>query len=124
MRPLPNGIWPYYNTLDCMSKITKYEANTKNHGNFQSFYAGGFMYWTRILAITYVSQYLIDFYLKAGLREPQWDTASYNNVPEITFDIREPYTMAFHNYAIDNFVKDGDDFTEPMTKDGKPLHTV
>lgn len=27
MRPLPNGVYPYYGIIDCMSKIMKYESN-------------------------------------------------------------------------------------------------
>ena len=27
MRPLPNGVMPYENTLDCFAKMIKYECN-------------------------------------------------------------------------------------------------
>ena len=77
-RQLPNGQWPYANALDCFTKITKYEANIKNHGNLQAFYAGAYAHTARFFAITYVSQYLIDYFTFNIKKEELWTPGVYN----------------------------------------------
>lgn len=41
MRPLPNGAYPYNNTLDCFAKILKFECSFDKQANFGAFYSGG-----------------------------------------------------------------------------------
>ena len=41
MRPLPNGVYPYENALDCFVKMYKYECNFSKFSHFSSLYSGG-----------------------------------------------------------------------------------
>ena len=41
MRPLPNGVYPYRNSLDCFTKMLIYEGNDRHQGNLGCFYSGG-----------------------------------------------------------------------------------
>jgi hypothetical protein len=41
MRPLPNGKMPYEGTLDCFTKILKYECSYEKNSNIGAFYSGG-----------------------------------------------------------------------------------
>ena len=34
MRALPNGVLPYNNTMDCLTKIIRYECNAKYSSNY------------------------------------------------------------------------------------------
>jgi len=62
MRRLPNGVYPYANTFDCLQKILKYECNPEKSSNLQSFCAGLEAYWLRLFLICYASQFLLDYY--------------------------------------------------------------
>lgn len=56
MRPLPNGVMPYKNSIDCFAKMMKYEAHTTYCSNFGgAFYAGAQAYGFRLFALCYGS---------------------------------------------------------------------
>lgn len=55
MRPLPTGQMPYEGVVDCVTKILRYECNSKWMSNFGTFYAGGEAYWIRLFLICYLS---------------------------------------------------------------------
>ena len=41
MRPLPNGVYPYENSVDCAAKIIKFECSRAKQSNLCAFYTGG-----------------------------------------------------------------------------------
>lgn len=55
MRPLPNGKLPYEGTLDCFSKIMKYECSYNKQSNIGAFYTGGQAYFARLYVIAILS---------------------------------------------------------------------
>lgn len=121
-RQLPNGKWPYAGTTDCISKIIKYEANIKNHGNLQAFYAGAYAHLGRFFLITYVSQYLVDFYHFNGKKELLWEPSKYNEHPTKAFYHWEPFTLAYHKGYVNSTKVEGIEETEALTPDGKRLY--
>jgi solute carrier family 25 oxoglutarate transporter 11 len=123
-RALPNGKMPYRNMFDVISKIVKYEANPKNHGNLQAFYAGSFAHLGRFFLITYVSQYLIDFYHFNLKKEELWEPAKYAAQPMRAFSNWEPFTLAFHKGYVNSVTYEGMDETRGLTPDRKPMRYV
>ena len=122
-RQLPNGAWPYQNTLDCLSKIARYEANIKNHGNFQCFYAGFMPYMARFFLIAYTSQILLDYYHAGSFVSEMWEPVTYSQTPTIAFNVYEPFTLAYHKGAIRIVTQDIDE-TAGLAPDMKPLKVV
>jgi hypothetical protein len=55
MRPLPNGELPYKNSLDCFTKMFKYECSFDHFSNFGAFYSGGQAYFARLYGIAIIS---------------------------------------------------------------------
>mmetsp|Transcript_4837 Transcript_4837/g.5730 ORF Transcript_4837/g.5730 Transcript_4837/m.5730 type:complete len:167 (-) Transcript_4837:20-520(-) len=123
MRQLPNGVWPYEGTLDCLTKIIKYESNTKNHGNLQSLYAGAYSYFARYFLIFYASQYMIDWYVRGNYVEELWSPSSYVSPSSIAFNAYEPFTLAYHKGFVNTVVEDSED-TIGLAPDRKPLKVV
>jgi len=122
-RPLPNGKWPYEGTLDCVSKIFKYEGNVKNNGNLQAFYAGFLPCYLRFFAIALVSQYALDFYKNNNFVSELWTPATYSRTPHIKMNMHEPFTLAFHKGAVQNATIDVEE-TSGFTPDMKPLNVL
>ena len=122
-RQLPNGVWPYEGTLDCFSKICRYEANIRNHSNFQSFYAGAFSYWARFFVIAYASQILLDFYHHGSYVEELWEPAQYSFPTSIAFNVYEPFTLAYHKGAVGLVTEDMEE-SAGLSPDLKPLKVV
>jgi len=81
------------------------------------------MYWVRFLAITYVSQYLIDLFVRGNFREEHWHPAVYTMPPSISVSINDPFTLAFHKGVIQH-VTEGHEDTFATTLDNKPLNVV
>lgn len=123
-RPLPNGVWPYRNMFDCISKIVKYEANPKNHGNLQAFYAGAFSHLARFFVITYASQFLIDYYHFNISKEELWSPGTYNVHPYRAWNNWEPFTLAFHKGMVNQTAYQGIEETRGLTPDNKPMKYV
>ena len=122
-RPLPNGKWPYEGSLDCLSKIMKYEANIKNNGNLQCLYAGFLPYFGRFFLIALVSQYLLDFYRQGNFIQELWVPASYSRSSSIAYSPYEPFTLAYHRGAVAKVREDMEE-TAGFTPDMKPLKVV
>lgn len=122
-RPLPNGVWPYKGFTDCLSKTMQYEANTKNHGNFQCFYAGFMPYYARLFVIAYASQLILDQYKNGQYQTELWTPASYNMTEQIAFNPYEPFTLAFHKGEIQTVVEDIEE-TQGLSPSMKPLKVV
>jgi hypothetical protein len=55
MRPLPNGVYPYEGSFDCLAKIMKFECARSKQSNFCAFYTGGQAYFARLWVIAMVS---------------------------------------------------------------------
>ena len=55
MRPLPNGRMPYNNSVDCFSKIMRYECNLNHLSNVGAFYSGGQSYFLRLYGIALIT---------------------------------------------------------------------
>lgn len=62
MRPLPDGRLPYWSSWDCAKKMLTYEGSAKYSSNFNCFFAGGQAFGVRLYAITFMSQYFLDYY--------------------------------------------------------------
>jgi len=62
MRPLPNGNYPYTGTIDCMSKMIKFEMSWDKQSNYGAFFTGGQPYFLRLFLITFVGVYFLDWY--------------------------------------------------------------
>lgn len=124
MRALPNGKMPYANMIDCISKIIKYEANIKNHGNLTAFYAGSFAFLTRFLAITLVSQYLIDYYHFQMKKEELFIPYAYNHHGGKSYSQWEPMTLGLHKGQINRQSVKGYDETAAFTPNHKPMNYV
>lgn len=122
-RQLPNGQWPYEGSLDCLSKIIKYEANIKNNGNLQCLYPGFLPYFGRFFLIALVSQYLLDFYRAGNFIQELWTPGSYSKHQSIAFNVYEPFTMAYHKGSVARVVEDSEE-TAGFTPDTKPLKVV
>jgi hypothetical protein len=122
-RQLPNGVWPYRNTFDCLTKMIQYEANTKNHGNLQCFYAGAFSFTARFFLITYVSQYLLDYYHFSWPKEEMWNPSMYSVTPSRALNMWEPFTLAFHKGSI-QMVTEGNEESAAFTPNSKPMNFV
>jgi hypothetical protein len=122
-RPLPNGKWPYEGSLDCLSKIIKYEANIKNNGNLQCLYPGFLPYFGRFFLIALVSQYLLDFYRSGNFIQELWTPGSYSRVPTIALNVYEPFTLAYHKGTVAKVTEDIEE-TAGLTPDLKPLKVV
>ena len=122
-RPLPNGVWPYAGFLDCLSKITRYEANPKNHGNLQAFLAGAYCYWARYFVIFYASQYILDFYHRGHFTEEYWHPATYTSPSAIAYNVYDPFTLAYHKGFVGRVTEDIEE-TAGLTRDHKPLNVV
>lgn len=122
-RQLPNGVWPYRNTLDCLTKIVRYEANTKNYGNLQALYAGSYAFGIRFFLIAYVSQYLLDYYTFNMQKEEMWNPSMYSVTPSRALNMWEPFTLAFHKGAIQT-VTEGSEESAGLTPDFKPIKYV
>jgi solute carrier family 25 oxoglutarate transporter 11 len=41
MRPLPNGVYPYSGSFDCLVKMLKFECNFEKQSNMGALYSGG-----------------------------------------------------------------------------------
>jgi solute carrier family 25 oxoglutarate transporter 11 len=78
MRPLPNGMYPYVGTFDCLNKILKYECNMHKSSNFQSFYAGLEAYLLRMFLICYLSMYCLDYYHAQKFVSEYWQPARFH----------------------------------------------
>ena len=78
MRPLPNGMFPYTGTMDCLGKILKYECNMHKSSNIQSLYAGLQAYWLRLFLIALVSQYILDYYHAQPYVSEFWQPARFH----------------------------------------------
>lgn len=122
-RPLPNGSWPYKGLMDCFSKICLYEANIRNHGNFQSFYAGFFTYFARYFLITLASQFILDFYHHGSYIEELWTPAQYSYPTSIAFNAYEPFTLAYHKGAVGT-VTEASEESAGLRPSLKPLKVV
>jgi len=104
MRPLPNGEMPYRNSLDCFTKIWKYECNFEVHlSNFGAFYSGGQAYFLRLYLIAVGSQYLLDYYHGSAKVSEFWQPARFHYQSGIDYDIHNPYTDGFNNYMVHNW---------------------
>lgn len=55
MRPLPNGVYPYQGTMDCLAKMLKYECHPDKHANPAALYTGGQAYTARLFVIALAS---------------------------------------------------------------------
>lgn len=122
-RPLPNGVWPYQGVTDCLSKIMRYEANIKNHGNLQSFYAGFLPYFARYFLIFFSSQYILDFYHYGHYVPELWTPATYYSPPAIAFNVYEPASLDAHRALMNRVVEDNEEFSL-TTPDMSPLRVV
>ena len=99
-RPLPNGVMPYKNSLDCFAKIWHYEGNMKYHSNYGAFYSGGQAYSARLFAICFVSQYLLDWYHGRASVSEFWQPARFNYQGGLDYDIHEPFTDGFNKFMM------------------------
>ena len=117
MRPLPNGELPYKNSLDCLVKIQKYECSIHHSSNYQSFLIGGYAYGARLFGICYLSQFLLDYYYGMKKQEEQWTPARHGQLGGITFDIHDPYTLAYHKLAVRTYTKPANNWTNAMHPD-------
>lgn len=77
MRPLPNGVYPYRDTIDCFIKICKYECSFKKQSNLCAFYSGGQHYFLRLWTIAFASQYLLDWYHSSDNVSEFWGPARF-----------------------------------------------
>uniref|UniRef100_A0A7S3IUP8 ADP/ATP translocase n=2 Tax=Strombidium inclinatum TaxID=197538 RepID=A0A7S3IUP8_9SPIT len=118
MRPLPNGKYPYSNSADCFAKICKYECDPSKLSNYGSFYSGGQMYLLRLLGIALVSQYALDIYFDMNKLPELWQPAKYYVHGGIDYDIHNPYTQAFDQLMMRQFMMPiGMDSTSPNQKE-------
>lgn len=72
MRPLPNGVYPYSNTIDVMAKMLRFECSRNKQSNICAFYTGGQHYFVRLWVIAMASQYLLDYYHNADYVSEFW----------------------------------------------------
>lgn len=101
MRPLPNGELPYSGTLNCFTKIWKYECNMEmHHSNFGAFYSGGQAYFLRLYAIAIMSQYALDYYHASDKVSEFWQPARFHYQTGIDYDIHNPYTDGFNKQMV------------------------
>ena len=117
MRPLPNGVYPYYGTVDCFAKILKYECCQHKQANFGAFYTGGQAYFVRLYAIALASQYLLDWYHATDNVSEFWAPSKFHVSTGIDYDIHNPYTDGFNQVMIRNWMAKGG--LGPMHPDGK-----
>jgi solute carrier family 25 oxoglutarate transporter 11 len=117
MRPLPNGVYPYAGTADCISKIVKYECNKSKQANFAAFYTGGQAYAARLFVIALASQYLLDWYHATDNVSEFWSPARFHVTTGIDYDIHNPYTDAYNKAMVSSWM--GKAGTPPMHPDGK-----
>lgn len=98
MRPLPNGMLPYWSTWDCFKKICYYECNTTHSANASgSFYGGGYAYSVRLFLICYLSQFILDHYHGSSAYVSEfWQPARYHYQGGLDYDVHEPFTDAFN----------------------------
>jgi len=101
----------------------KYEANIKNHGNLQAFYAGYISYFGRFFLIALVSQYLLDFYYQNKFIPEMWIPNTYIRPTSIAMNPYEPFTLAYHKGYVDGTVQEDED-SAGITRDLKPLKVV
>ena len=107
MRPLPNGKMPYEGTLDCCTKIVKYECNWLKYNNFGSFYTGGQAYFVRLWLIAYFSQAILDRYHANDYVSEFWQPARFQYQSGIDYDIHNPYTDGFNQMMTTNWMAKG-----------------
>lgn len=104
MRPLPNGMYPYTNSVDCCAKILKFECSRAKQGNLCSFYTGGQAYFTRLWVIAMASQYLLDWYHNADNVSEFWGPGRFMTHTGIVYDLHNPYTDAYNQSMMRNFM--------------------
>jgi hypothetical protein len=107
MRPLPNGKLPYTGTVDCLGKILKYECNKFKQGNFCALYTGGQAYFLRLWLIAYTSIFMLDAYHASDYKSEFWQPARFTYSSGIDYDIHNPYTDAFNQMMVRNWMAKG-----------------
>lgn len=107
MRPLPNGAYPYENSIDCMAKIVKFECSRQKQSNFCAFYTGGQAYFTRLWVIAMASQYLLDWYHNADNVSEFWGPARFQAQSGIDYDIHNPYTDGLNQMMLREWMAKG-----------------
>ena len=124
MRALPNGVMPYLNTVDCINKIYRYEANFLHNSNGGVFYAGCYAYFARLFLISYMSLHILDHYHLDNRVEELWGSARYSFRSGIVFDVHEPFTMSAHKRIAYNIAGKDTEFGEVTSPTNKPLQLV
>ena len=107
MRPLPNGAYPYENTVDCMAKILKFECARSKQSNLCAFYTGGQPYFVRLWVIAMLSQYLLDWYHNADNVSEFWGPARFQAQTGIDYDIHNPYTDGLNQMMLREWMAKG-----------------
>lgn len=107
MRPLPNGAYPYENSIDCMAKIVKFECSRAKQSNFCAFYTGGQAYFARLWVIAMASQYLLDYYHASNNVSEFWGPAHFQTHGGIDYDLHNPYTDGLNQMMLRNWMAKG-----------------
>lgn len=107
MRPLPNGVYPYSGSFDCLAKMIKYECSFGKQSNLGAFYSGGQAYFVRLYAIAIISQYLLDYYHSSDKVSEFWQPSRYHFSSGLDYDIHNPYTDAFNQMMVSNWMAKG-----------------
>ena len=124
MRPLPNGQYPYEGTMDCFSKILKYECNFEKQSNIGAFYSGGQPYFLRLMLIALSSSICLDYYHASDKVSEFWQPARYHYQSGIDYDIHNPYTDGFNKAMVTNWqAKGGFKAVHPRASEGKSHFT-
>lgn len=99
MRPLPNGVYPYTSSTDCLLKILQFESNPKYFSNpGGSLYVGAQAYGARLFMICYLSQFILDRYHHGSNVSEFWQPARFNYHSGLDYDIHEPFTDGFNKF--------------------------
>ena len=93
--------------MDCLTKIIRYECNTKHQSNFQSLFAGLEAYWIRLFLICYLSQFMLDYYHNSAYDQEFWQPARFHYQTGIDYDIHDPYTDAFNKSLVASYTGEG-----------------